>query len=51
MRLGWSSGLLDLDGFLLDLDSLVFFGLDLDGFFGSGLFGFSVGSGSCWFFL
>lgn len=40
VRLGWSSGLLDLDGFLLDLDSLVFFGLDLDGFFWIWTFGF-----------
>lgn len=51
MRLGWSSGLLDLDGFSVGSGLLVFVGLDLDGFFWIWTFGFSVGSGSCWFFL
>ena len=40
MRLGWSSGLLDLDGFSFGSGLLVFVGLDLDGFFWIWTFGF-----------
>ena len=40
VRLGWSSGLLDLDGFSFGSGLLVFVGLDLDGFFWIWTFGF-----------
>ena len=51
MRLGWSSGLLDLDGFSVGSGLLVFVGLDLDGFFWIWTFGFLLDLDLVGFFL